>query len=94
MVWLYLVLALVVGAALAVWTVYLIVRWILTDAPPGTRFWGISNGPPEAGRRGGEVSERRTGGVSARLHGERMTSRTIRREKLPVTKDLLNNGHR
>jgi len=39
-------IALTVGLslALAVGVFYMIVRWVLTDTPPGTRFMGISNG--------------------------------------------------
>ena len=47
-------IALTVGLSLvlAFGVFYMIVKWVLTDAPPGTRFMGISNGnPPDEGDR-------------------------------------------
>ncbi len=77
MAWLYLVLALVLSAVVVGWMVYAIVRWILADAPPGTRFWGISNGPhrqePPAGAGRAPTSTVRR--VTSRTDVERKTGR-------------------
>jgi hypothetical protein len=53
MVWLYVALAAVVVALMGYWMFYMIVKWILSDAPPGTSFMGISNdsGPKDSSRR-------------------------------------------